>query len=466
MDSGDAFFSDNGENYTLREFFEEHENNLPKLILVTQGQCGLTDIETVPAYQVIRCHTFSRQRRVMAKAKRQINVSIPVDSQHLFRVNSDRKPGATQSLRDILRDNALPVNVEFAVDGDDLIALNGEKTDVTDFGSLQLTDVYEVVYLIGHGVDETELDDTPFVVPLYLNDVLLSTINGIKGKSTGYFMNLMTFFNSRMETMALDTVAPEDISIYSNESVKAPETSFETVEPYDYVKLKMRKVKAYAGSSIGGNNPQNQDNEEIYEDVSLPGEDKEQHASAEAAYYSVIPTERSPKTGLLKQAKGHFKKLRKNIITKRASIHVDTVSSDKKGPNWSWRWPLARGTQDNLYTRMQQKRKSWSIRSPIHAQSQGKGQSGSDSDDCAAPHTFVGSTDPTSFPTRDLSIEELALKMQDLHLGKYVPLFKENQIDGHIAVELTDDMLRKEFQFSAIEVFRFQHFLRTGHIPN
>ncbi|XP_046564232.1 uncharacterized protein LOC124273064 [Haliotis rubra] len=464
MDSGDAFFSDNGENYTLREFYDKHQDDLPKLILITQGQCGLTDMETVPAYQVIRCHRFSRQTRVMAKAKKKVTVSIPVDSQHLFKLNQEYTPGDKQSLRDILRDNALPVEVEFAVDDDKSLALNGEKTDVPDLGPLQLTDVYDVTYLVGHGVNETQLDDTPFVVPLYLNDVLLCTVSGVKGKPAGYFTNLMAFFDSRMAAMELDTVAHEDIAVYANESVTASGTPYEYLEPYDYVKLKMKRVKACAGSSTG-ENPQTKADDEVYEDVAVPSEDGEWYASVAESHDEddcVNTKERSPKTGLLRQAKGHFITLRKKIIPKRASIHVDTVSSDKKGVPRSWHWPLARGTQANLYTRLQQKRKSWTSSWQTQAQSQVQDQTETD---CDSPHALVGRTDPNTLPTRDLSIDELALKMEDLHLSKYVSLFKENQIDGHIAVTLTDHVLKKEFHFSAIEAIKFQHFLRTGHIP-
>ncbi|XP_067665428.1 uncharacterized protein [Haliotis asinina] len=460
MDSGDAYFSDNGENYTLREFYAKHQDDLPKLILITQGQCGLTDMETLPAYQVIRCLRFSRQRRVMAKAMKKVTVSIPVDSQHLFKLNKEHE--TKQSLRDILRDNALPVEVEFAVDGDKSLALNGEKTDVTDLGPLQLTDIYDVTYLVGHGVNETQLDDTPFVVPLYLSDVLLCTISGIKGKSAGYFTNLMAYFNSRMEAMELDIVAHDDIAVYASESVAASGTSYEYLEPYDYVRLKMRRLKA--GSSTG-ENPQTKDDDDVYEDVAIPRENGECYASvAESDDEDACAnkTERSLKTGLLRQAKGHFHTLRKKIIPKRASIHVDTVSNDKKLAPRSWHWPLTRGTQASLYSRLQQKRKSWTSRSQTQAQSQVQDQTESDFD---SPHAFEGKTDPNTLPAMNLSIEELALKMEDLRLSKYVPIFKQNQIDGHIAVTLTDQVLKKEFHFSAIETIKFQHFLRTGHIP-
>lgn len=71
----------------------------------------------------------------------------------------------------------------------------------------------------------------------------------------------------------------------------------------------------------------------------------------------------------------------------------------------------------------------------------------------------------SGFSVKSLSILDLACKLQELKLEKYVKVFKDNQVDGEILASLTVDDLIAELGLKKLEAVRLMKFVESGHIP-
>lgn len=65
----------------------------------------------------------------------------------------------------------------------------------------------------------------------------------------------------------------------------------------------------------------------------------------------------------------------------------------------------------------------------------------------------------------DLTIVEIGEVLEKLRLNKYVPIFKDQMIDGAILQELEKDDFVNVFKFTTVEAIRLVKFIKTGHIP-
>ncbi|XP_060084029.1 uncharacterized protein LOC132563286 [Ylistrum balloti] len=63
------------------------------------------------------------------------------------------------------------------------------------------------------------------------------------------------------------------------------------------------------------------------------------------------------------------------------------------------------------------------------------------------------------------SMSAIKRHLSDLQLQKYANKFEEQRVDGMIFVDLTREILEKEFHMSQLEILRLLMFIKTGHIP-
>ncbi|XP_060569712.1 uncharacterized protein LOC132728118 [Ruditapes philippinarum] len=76
----DMEFVHEKKDYNVAEFYERFNNDLPQIVIVTQGFCGTITEDTFDKEQVLRIHVVSKQRRVIAKFQYKNNsrlISIP-----------------------------------------------------------------------------------------------------------------------------------------------------------------------------------------------------------------------------------------------------------------------------------------------------------------------------------------------------------------------------------------------------
>lgn len=71
-----------------------------------------------------------------------------------------------------------------------------------------------------------------------------------------------------------------------------------------------------------------------------------------------------------------------------------------------------------------------------------------------------------SKPVEKLSIDEIVQKLKELKLDKHAKAFREQGVDGKLALELDDTILKEDFKFSKFEILKFMKFIQTGHIPH
>lgn len=67
---------------------------------------------------------------------------------------------------------------------------------------------------------------------------------------------------------------------------------------------------------------------------------------------------------------------------------------------------------------------------------------------------------------KKLSIEEVVEYLKRLNLGKYADTFKTEQIDGRLLIQLDKDTLKEDFDMKGVEAIRLVTFAKEGHVPN
>lgn len=65
-----------------------------------------------------------------------------------------------------------------------------------------------------------------------------------------------------------------------------------------------------------------------------------------------------------------------------------------------------------------------------------------------------------------LKISQLCEWMAALKLSKYIPLFKDEMIDGEMLMNLDENTLQEEFGMKKLESIRLMTFARKGHVPS
>ncbi|XP_060557350.1 uncharacterized protein LOC132717804 [Ruditapes philippinarum] len=66
---------------------------------------------------------------------------------------------------------------------------------------------------------------------------------------------------------------------------------------------------------------------------------------------------------------------------------------------------------------------------------------------------------------KKLSIDEVVEYLKKLNLGKYADTFKTEQIDGRLLIQLDKDMLKEDFDMKGVEALRLVTFAKKGHVP-
>ncbi|VDI74518.1 Hypothetical predicted protein, partial [Mytilus galloprovincialis] len=86
------YIYDPKDQYTLPDFYKKYGDQLPLLVIVTEGFSGRTAYDELSTNQVILLHRVVHQIRAIGRLANQANrkheefVSIPVCSSHMFSV--------------------------------------------------------------------------------------------------------------------------------------------------------------------------------------------------------------------------------------------------------------------------------------------------------------------------------------------------------------------------------------------
>ncbi|XP_063405718.1 uncharacterized protein LOC134689682 [Mytilus trossulus] len=241
-DSNDVQFETLSDEYSARSFYEHYKDNLPQMVMVTQGYMGEGIFETFDRGQVFRIQTYTKQKRVIALVVsgekgmyglqgRQI--SIPADYDVKFHVLKlgKFKVGKPASLKEILERKELPLEVQFAGDETVLIGSTARAASFT----LTLVNTYEDFYLLGNSICDGKLYDSVTAVPAYLPDLRFSIVKSIKGYSDDQYKTFMSVTDKFVKDQITfdQSFGNTEIALYSNERSQEVESS--VVESYAYI---------------------------------------------------------------------------------------------------------------------------------------------------------------------------------------------------------------------------------------
>ncbi|XP_022105823.1 uncharacterized protein LOC110987413 [Acanthaster planci] len=171
------------ESYSTRDLMSKYP--APLLVRVTQGHCGLEDVDSLGQGQVIRIHQWLKQQRVIAIDSRGRPLSIPLDFNIPFEVLPDRKRSLfkrkTMFLVDIIRQYPLPKKVRFSSSHLTLSdALEGARLGIRmTLEALELIRIQEEVYLRGNAVNFGDLDPSILSIPVH-HDLEMSLALGLR----------------------------------------------------------------------------------------------------------------------------------------------------------------------------------------------------------------------------------------------------------------------------------------------
>ncbi|XP_067665430.1 uncharacterized protein [Haliotis asinina] len=416
-------FLEGDEDYTMKDFYEQFRNSLPKTVVATQGSLGDIDLDTFCSGQVMYIHTTTQQTRVVARDNMGRTFSIPKDYSMKFQVVKSRgKVGPGQSLKEILDENELPVQVKFAVPKDCTFHIGSDQKKVQNMSNWALVEEYEETYMIANCINTRTIDKKPVPVPVYLQDLLVALATGLEGKTEEEWKQYELFLAEEMKSVKVDVnVGNKDIALYSDESLGLSDNVYDYIEPKEF--LTFKRLPATDGEAYGVVDDDDDDDDNIYtpineDDVYVPR--------------PPIP-KREPKTAPVKsksQSESPDKDQKKEQLSPTGSEtahgYVNDIPRKEVAP-FGLLKGLLKGKQDGA-------------RSSVKAE-------------------------PGNVAVKDLSIAELGKKMKELKLEKHITAFKKQQIDGTIALELTKEILQRDFAFSAVEAIKMMGFIQSGHIP-
>ncbi|XP_053382831.1 uncharacterized protein LOC128549664 [Mercenaria mercenaria] len=172
--------------YNVAEFYEEFEAQLPLMAKIKEGFYGNIQEDTFDKDEVFFIVAISKQDRVVAKmhgGNRFRLLSIPTTFREKFCIVKTHTSDREHFLYEILRTNKLPVSVQFPPGK--TITCGNKSINTKHIPYIELTDTFEEMYLLGNFITTGKFDEDVVHIPLYLSQLRLSKVTGIKGESEG-----------------------------------------------------------------------------------------------------------------------------------------------------------------------------------------------------------------------------------------------------------------------------------------
>ncbi|XP_067663274.1 uncharacterized protein [Haliotis asinina] len=404
---------------TLRQYYDIHKMYLPSFISVTQGYYGGSEMEVLGSGQVLRIHSSVHQKRAVAVDANKRTLSIPTNYALKFRViNSNNKAGKEEDiLVNILSKKPLPVTVQISDRRNVCFTLDNSQQNVQALGQLTITEVYEETYFLANAILYGKPDDIPLLIPLYLGDIKVASVTGIRGKSREAWESYVTYINTvcKRVQIPLDTGLRE-IALYSPQSVQGSDNVYDYIEPSSYIIADWdgkKDTDTRTVTRVASGKPHKPPKP-------LP----------------VPKTDDKPPQ--LPERSMHKSTRRYSDDAAIRNHYVNDIGRAVVGPFSA----LAKAATEKV-TKGEYKVEK--------AASQGQ----------SSEYAGVEQNKPLEM----MSIDEVVQKLKELKLDKHAKAFKEHGVDGQLALELDETILKEDFKFSKFESLKFMKYVQTGHIP-
>ncbi|XP_052249436.1 uncharacterized protein LOC127857118 isoform X1 [Dreissena polymorpha] len=185
-------------DYTVAEFYERFVNELPQVVMISQGFLGDIVADTFDREMIIRIQTVSRQRRVVARADMGDHsklISIPLTYPEKVCVVKKNKLSKVQTIKGVLDGYSLPCHVQFPKDI--TISVGGQTISTNHIPKLQLQKAFDEMYLLGNFIVDGVMGPEVVHVPLYLSQLRMTRVTCLKNTSQqkwrGYLEELARF---------------------------------------------------------------------------------------------------------------------------------------------------------------------------------------------------------------------------------------------------------------------------------
>ncbi|XP_041373730.1 uncharacterized protein LOC121386781 [Gigantopelta aegis] len=495
-----VWFHDDGSNLTMREFYEQHQNNLPRLAIVTQGFDGGVELDTFGIGQVMRIHCACKQKRAVTIDGAGRNITIPLDYPLKFRVYTRKKKDVRgQNLGEIVRTHALPVQLEFACSENYRFDVGNTQASVKSFGKLTVSKVYDETYLIANTIQEGVLELHTILVPLYLQKVLVSTVVGIKDQTYEQFRDFVCGIEDAARQMIYDRkTGNENIAMYKQADIdeSKSENVYELLEPERFFKMTGEystlqvaaeethphaKTTGARKTTPSGSCPPQKDRvpglpprtivqRPIPPAPRVPSPDYDRTDESQQPGETSITGETTQSTNRPTLQDSQFRLPHKRNLEgfmfrsqeprplpSPFPQNDDGLRASKASPPLPERDPVQQPERASP-----EKACNRSVNAYVNAIERA----------VVAPYvasmsrqSAVGAVVTAEKKAHELTIGELAVKMKSLRLDRHVDSFRKEGIDGYLLCKLTNNVLAKEFSFTELETIKLMAFIETGHIP-
>ncbi|XP_045180961.2 uncharacterized protein LOC123540203 [Mercenaria mercenaria] len=269
-------FQYNQTDYNVVQFYEEFHSYLPKTVIVSEGFCGEIIEDIFDRGQVIRIHAISNQRRVVARlqyVRHSMLLSIPeLYDQKLCIIKQNKKRGKPKQIYTILKENTLPITVQFPKD--QTITVGNQTVNTNNIPSLDLIQVFDEVYLLGNFINDGVMNPEVIPVPLYLSQLRVSVVTGIKDQSEEKWTNYQQTLDHEAAGIEFDLeFGNPNIAEYDPNAIHS-DGVYTYVEPREYSNI-VKLVHKTPVCLIDLSDEQNGEEEPgLYEEIDNTARDK------------------------------------------------------------------------------------------------------------------------------------------------------------------------------------------------
>ncbi|KAL3891480.1 hypothetical protein ACJMK2_003742 [Sinanodonta woodiana] len=263
-------------SYQVSEFFEKFQHRFPTVAMLQPEVHEEIETDIFSGQQVIRIHASSSQCRVVAvtaekNGRKCDNYSLPLDMPLKFCIKKGFrwKENKEFSLSEIIEKNKLPIEVRFAKD--ETITVGSVSLSTSIFPALKLTHTIEEISMLVNFITDDGIDLRSVRIPLYLKDLRLCLITGIKGKTAVYWKFFQDELTAKLSINLDMKDEHKDVNDYpvtiSNESVyeelepSLTSVQYERIQSFSFYKPRKKplpvaeKSDSYANSSVYKNIP-------------------------------------------------------------------------------------------------------------------------------------------------------------------------------------------------------------------
>ncbi|XP_053382836.1 uncharacterized protein LOC123540204 isoform X2 [Mercenaria mercenaria] len=477
-------------DYNVAEFYEHFHNDLPKTVMVNQGFCGEIVEDTFDREQVLRVHAISKQRRVIAKfqyGSHSRMISIPVTyEENLCVVKQGGKHGKPKQMYTILKENTLPLTVQFPKDHS--IAVGSQTVSTNNIPCMELVQTFDEVYLLSNFITDGVMSQEVVHVPLYLSQLRLALITGIKGqpkeKWTGYQQEL----DRAAAYIEFDQeFGNPNIAEYDPSAIHS-DTTYSYVEPKVYSNIVSLVHKSpFRSFDNATYNPEQHRQDEgpsVYEEIDNTARDDhgkhdkhnkhmKPHVNTafqkelDLAMKSEVPQDSTPQLTSFKpqpQKTGAPPPLAPKPHVSHTVPEPERNTNSNSAPSLPERKAIPEehksaptsATKKALYYN-DVPRTTISPTKHVAKESELK----------SPPAEVRKIVREVKCPEdiSKLTIDEVSEYLKKLNLEKYADNFKREQIDGPMLADLDRNMLREDFGMKGVEALRLIKFAKEGHLP-